>query len=257
MIIGLEDIKQRIVQANRVWLFLDYDGTLADFAPTPYLIKPNPQIIKLLSKIVQRPGIRLAIISGRRQSHLEALLPIPSATLGGAYGIELRTSNGDRIRRVEHQTIRPILEELKSRLEELISQREGFILEDKDWALALHAKHARGSEVAKVMSAARSIATEVIENKSFCLHEGWRFLEVAPVEAEKGRTIEFLLQRFPWEGAFALYIGDDDKDERAFKVIKAHGGIPIVVAREPRKTEALCRLESPYTVRQWLNSLFV
>jgi trehalose 6-phosphate phosphatase len=256
MKMGFDDLNGRVAQAQRVWLFLDYDGTLAEFAPTPHIIEPDTHLIQLLLKIVQFPNLRLAVISGRRQSHLEALLPVPGAILGGAYGIELRTADGDRIQRVDFQKIRPTLEKLRPCWERLIADRDGFILEDKDWALALHAKLVEASEVPKVMHAARMVAEEIIKPRTFRLHEGRRFLEVAPAEAEKGQTVKYLLLRFPWEGALIVYVGDDDKDEKAFEVVKSTGGIPIVVAKEHRETEALYRFESPQAVRQWLEGLF-
>jgi len=73
---------------------------------------------------------------------------------------------------------------------------------------------------------------------------------------EKGQTAKYLLLRFPWEGALIVYVGDDDKDEKAFEVVKSNGGIPVVVAKEPQETEALYRLASPEAVRQWLEGLF-
>jgi trehalose 6-phosphate phosphatase len=256
MKMGFDDLNQRIAYAQRVWLFLDYDGTLADFAPTPHIIEPDNDLIKLLHKIVQLPYLRLAVISGRRQSHLDALLPVPGAILGGAYGIELRTADGDRIQRADLQTIRPTLEHLQPRWERLIDNRSGFILEDKEWTLALHAKLAEASEFQKIMREARTVAKEMIEPRTFRIYNGRRFLEVAPVEAEKGQTVKYLLQRFPLDNPLILYIGDDDKDENAFEVVKSRGGIPVVVADEPRETEALYRLDSTQAVRQWLEGLY-
>ena len=32
---------ERIAHAERLWLFLDYDGTLAEFAPTPDHVFPD------------------------------------------------------------------------------------------------------------------------------------------------------------------------------------------------------------------------
>jgi trehalose 6-phosphate phosphatase len=256
MTMGFDDLNERIARAQRVWLFLDYDGTLAEFAPTPHILEPDNDLIELLRKIVQLPYLRLAIISGRRQSHLEALLPIQGATLGGAYGIELRTAGGDRIQRADLQTIRPTLENLRPRWQRLIDNRSGFILEDKEWTLALHAKLAEASEAQKIMREACTVAKELIDPSSFRIYNGRRFLEIAPVEAEKGQTVKYLLQRFPWDDPLILYIGDDDKDEKALEVVKISGGIPIVVADEPRETEALYRLESTQAVRQCLEGLF-
>ena len=244
-----------LVPAKRLWLFLDYDGTLADFAPTPEHVNPDPQLIGLLTKLARHPRIRMAVISGRRLSHVEALVPVPGIFLAGTYGIELRTPEGERINRGEYDAIRPALNTLKPRWLRLIADREGFFLEDKGWALALHARFADEDEAEEVLTAARSMATGAARSGPFRLLGGHRFLEIGPELANKGNAVDYLLERYSWPGALPLYLGDDDKDEEAFDVIKAHGGISIMVALEHRQTGADCRLESPDAVRRWLGTL--
>ena len=99
------------------------------------------------------------------------------------------------------------------------------------------------------------MATDVASSDLFRLLGGHKFLEVGPRLAHKGQTVGYLLERYPWPEALPVYLGDDDKDEEAFDAIKAHGGMAVLVAREPRNTKADCRLESPQAVRQWLATL--
>jgi trehalose 6-phosphate phosphatase len=255
MLCTSEQLNERLAEAGRLWLFLDYDGTLADFAPTPDHVDPDPEIVDLLTKLVEHPRLRIAVISGRRLSHVQSLLPAPGLLLAGTYGIELQTPEGERIIRVARGTIRPALDILKPAWARLIAGREGFFLEDKFWALALHARFADEDEAEKVLAAAHRLATEVAYSGPFRLLGGHKFLEIGPRLAHKGRTVDYLLEGYPWPGALPLYLGDDDKDEEAFGVIKARGGIAILVASEARVTEADCRVESPQAVRRWLGTL--
>jgi mannosylglucosylglycerate synthase len=248
-------IEERITQAERLWLFLDYDGTLADFAPTPEHVSPDPALIELLIKLSRHPRIRTAVISGRRLSHVEKLTPVPGMLLAGTYGIELRLPDGEYVERVAYDEIRPLLEEIKPRWEQLIAGREGFFLEDKDWALAIHAKFAADEEAEEVLSAAREMATEAADAEVFRVLGGHKFLEIGPRLAHKGRTVDYLLESYAWPGALPLYVGDDDKDEEAFGAIQARGGIAIVVSEEPRDTKADGRLEAPRVTRRWLEAL--
>jgi trehalose-phosphatase len=252
------EIQKRLGRAPRLWLFLDYDGTLADFAPTPEEIVPDPDLEDLLARLAQEPRIRPAIISGRRLSHVQKLVPVPGILLAGTYGIELQTPEGERIDRLPFQEIRPTLAHLKPRWVELLAGREGFFLEDKGWALALHARFADGKETDHVLSRARRSALEAMEERApglFRLLGGHKFLEIGPRLAHKGRTVDYLLEQYPWPGALPLYLGDDDKDEEAFGVIKARGGIAVVVASEPRETQADLRLPTPLAARHWLEML--
>ena len=90
-------IWRQIDRAPRLWLFLDYDGTLADFAPTPDHIQPDAALIDLITQLVQHPDLRVSIISGRRLSHIQQLLPIDDLMIAGTYGVELSTWRGEAI----------------------------------------------------------------------------------------------------------------------------------------------------------------
>jgi trehalose-phosphatase len=248
-------IAQRIAQVARLWLFLDYDGTLASFAPTPDHVNTRPEIVKLVTQLAKHPHIRVAVVSGRRLSHVEALVPVPGALLAGTYGVELRTPQGERISRVDDGTIRPVLDRIKTRWIELTGERHGFFLEDKGWALALHARFADDAEAEGVLNGARRVAAELATPDSFRVLTGSKFLEVGPKLAHKGKTVAYLLDRYPWPDALPIYLGDDDKDEEAFGVVKERGGIAILVAARPRETQADCRLASPQAARQWLEAL--
>lgn len=257
---------------ERLWLFLDYDGTLAELAPTPEHVEPSQELLDLLGRLVRHPHIRVAIISGRRLSHVQTLVPVPGILLAGTYGIELQTPDGERIDRLEYEAIRPTLADIKPQWAKLIVGREGFFLEDKGWSLALHARFADPREAEEVLAAARRIATAVqaagdrdtgpdaasrqpASPDLFRLLGGHKFLEIGPRLAHKGRAVEYLLARWPWPGAQLLYLGDDDKDEEAFGVIQAHGGLAIVVTQASRETRADFRLESPADTRRWLGDL--
>jgi trehalose-phosphatase len=147
------------------------------------------------------------------------------------------------------------LDALKPRWEQLIKGRAGFFLEDKGWALALHARYADENETDEVLAIAHRLATEVAYLGPFRLLGGHKFLEIGPELAHKGRTVDYLLEHYPWPGSLPVYVGDDDKDEEAFGVIKVREGVAILVGAGPRNTQADCRLESPQVVRQWLETL--
>lgn len=248
-------IISRLRDANRVWLFLDYDGTLADFAPTPDHIEPDPAVLELLNKLKQYEQIRIAVISGRRLRHVKDLLPLEGIMKAGTYGIELQLPSGEQIERIDFEAVRPILEEIKPGWESLLSHREGFFLEDKGWSLAIHAKDAREDESKTVLNRAREIAVRLPEIEVFRILGGHKFLEIGPQIANKGNAVEYILEACPWPNAQLVYIGDDDKDEEAFEPIQKNGGIAIVVASPSRDSRADCRLESPSQVHRWLDSL--
>ena len=245
----------RIARAERIWLFLDYDGTLANFAPTPDDILPDSELLELLENLSSHPNIRVAIVSGRRLSHVKALVPLPGVLLSGTYGIEIQIPDEQDFNQVDYETIRPALNTFKPLWENLIAGREGFYLEDKGWSLAIHARLAEENEAEWVIANAHRIANEEIPLEPFRLLGGHRFIEIGPQLASKGKAVQYLMDRFPWAGALPVFIGDDDKDEEAFEVVESLGGIAIIVTPTPRPTFARYRIENPAEVRRWLASI--
>ena len=254
-----ERISAKINQASRLWLFLDYDGTLADFAATPDLILPDEELIDLITALSKRPDLRLIIISGRRLAHIQTLLPVPGILKAGSYGLEMESVSGDLVHHVEYETIRPLLDKLKEQWAQLLRERDGFYLEDKGWTLAIHAKNASEAEAAVVLPQARRQAQDLLDDQAddlFRLLGGHRFLECGPQTADKKRAVERLLEagsRPP--NALLIYLGDDDKDEVAFEAIHAHDGLAVGVGDRMRESSADCWLPSPDAVRRWLREL--
>jgi trehalose 6-phosphate phosphatase len=251
----LNSIQKDLVQAERLWLFLDYDGTLADFAPTPDDVYPDQTLIELLTRLAAHPRLRVTIISGRRLGHIEKLVPLSNVLLAGTYGIELQLVTGEKIDRLAYEKVRSVLDEYKLQWEQLLKGREGFYLEDKGWALAIHGRRAEEKEAAAVLAEARRIAAPLNYSETFRLLGGRKFLEITPRLAHKGTTVEYLLEQYPWPNSLLIYLGDDDKDEDAFEVIKGKGGLTIQVGQPWDQMKADFYLESPQAARRWLEML--
>ena len=252
------ELIQWALNAGRLGLFLDYDGTLVDFSPTPDRLDPDPKVVNLLGRIAKKPNICTAVISGRRLHDLRMLLPIQGLYLGGTYGLELFTPSGETVYRADYAAVRPVLETIKRSWELILSGRSGFFLEDKGWSLALHARFAGDVEAAQVFAAARrAVDPEKLAGR-FRILGGHKFLEVAPLLASKREAVLYLLSQSPFSGARCLYIGDDDKDEEAFPVIHEHGGAAVKVA-QPSQSASLTAadyiFESPKETIHWLESL--
>lgn len=244
--------------ASHLYLFLDYDGTLAEFAPNPGIVEPDPKIINLIGKLSVKTNWRIAILSGRRLEHIRQLLPVNGIFLAGVYGIELLTPGGKMIQRERYSDIRPVLETIRPRWEFLLGSRKGFYLEDKVWTLAIHARFAAEDEAEEVIRRAQALLDETALAGRFRILEGHRFLEIAPLLASKKETVRYILEHDPMPDARLLYIGDDDKDEEAFPLIHSRQGVAIKVfqpSQASRPTEADFFLHSPLETLEWLEEL--
>jgi trehalose-phosphatase len=255
---ALEALTERALARERLWLLLDYDGTLADFAPAPDMVRPDPGIAGRIGRLAASPRVRLAIVSGRRLRDVRALIPVEGIYLAGTYGVEVRAPDGKLMSRVDHSAIRPALERVKPQWADLVDGRGGFYIEDKDWALALHARFSEEDEAGRVLALARGVLERELPEAQFRILGGHRFLEAAPRLADKGKTVDFLLENYPLPDAQPVYVGDDDKDEEAFEAIARHGGVAIKVmngAQRRAASRAAFTLDSPAAVNAWLEEL--
>jgi trehalose 6-phosphate phosphatase len=253
-----DELTKWALESQYLWLFLDYDGTLAEFAPTPDHIEPKPQVFQLLEELAANPRIRVTVLSGRRLEHIQKLLPVTGVFLAGSYGIEQQTPRGKLKHRVEYDKIRPLLEEIKPQWAALIEGQEGFYLEDKGWTLAIHARYAEDQKAEQVLKEGREVLERASPGSHFEVVLGYKFLEIAPRLAHKGEAVAYLLERYPLEDAHLIYIGDDDRDEEAFPVLQAQGGVAVKVIK--RREEALPTVadfcfESTKETLDWLRGL--
>ncbi len=250
-----DQVLKQILTHHRLWLFLDYDGTLADFALTPEYVVIDPEIVALVTRLAMCQRVRVTIISGRALSQVQRLLPVSNILLAGTYGAELQTFDGLILLRAELSIMRPALEHIKPIWQRLISGRAGFFIEDKGLALALHARFATEIDADQVLSTACAACAELASADEFRLLHGHRLLEIGPASADKGRTVSYLLDRLAWPGALPVYLGDDDHDEDAFATIKDHHGVALLVTALQRPTQSDAQLASPQAARHWLSQL--
>ncbi len=241
----------RKLKKENTFLFLDYDGTLANFAPNPDVILPDAELISILNEVKQQKNIRLAIISGRKLGHIRELIPISGIWLAGSYGLEMMNPQGNEIHLLEFDALRPSLEIIKPVWQELIKGKRGFYLEDKGWSLAIHANGSDRQEVGTILEEARLIEIP----QGFHLQNTDNFIEICPPAADKGLAIEFILKEEKFENALPIFLGDDPRDESAFRKVRSMGGVGILVSENGRETQAIYYLENPEEVRIWLREI--
>lgn len=250
-----ESMKQRTRPAHRVRVFMDYDGTLADFAPAPDIIQPDPELIAVLKQLTRLEKYLPTVISGRSLQHLKALLPMTGLTLAGTYGLEIELPDGTQTAAVEFDRVRPVMQALLPKWQALMDGQSGFHLEDKGWALAMHARFANAEDARRVLDAARREIDTLSPGSDYAVEYRDRFLEIVPVEANKRRSVEKILATYTPAGTLPIYVGDDMNDESAFEAILNARGLCVRVSRDEIATRAQYRLTGPSQVRELLAGL--
>jgi trehalose-phosphatase len=223
-VINIPDFWIQLSASDRRFLALDYDGTLAPFHIKPMRAYPLPGIENILRSLEKSSNTTLAIISGRPVSELLTLLGDIRITFVGSHGFELKQSEGEIITRKPSSD--QVLGLEKAR--QLAIQRGlGHKLETKIASLAFHT---RGMQAAVAEDLEDHVFEEWASLEASHGLECRRFnggVEVRSTGWHKGDALLELLGEQP-KGAFCVYIGDDETDEDAFRIIQPFG-IPIKV----------------------------
>jgi trehalose 6-phosphate phosphatase len=237
------EVAPRVRSADRCALFLDFDGTLAEFTKEPGKARLSRATRHVLRTLTRRPKARLFFISGRRRSDLWKRVRLPGCQYLGLFGSEDRSRSG--------MARSPAMQRIRARVEASVRDLPQVWVEDKGLAFVLHYLEARP----RVRALARRRLRAVLGSTTAPIHqfESAHGLEVVPRNVEgKGVVVRRLLRRATLRRAVPIYLGDDLSDEPAFRA--ARRGVTIRVGA-PRRTAAKYRLRGPGDVRQFLGLL--
>jgi trehalose 6-phosphate phosphatase len=223
-------------------LYLDFDGTLVDIAGTPDAVVVDPLIAGLLTALGTRLGGRLALISGRAIDTLVALIPVPGLAISGSHGVETLWSDGRR----DGPGRAAGLDDAIAAIRSFAGDREGLLVEEKPFGVALHY---RGDPAAE--SAARTLIEELAGRTGLDVQTGKMVVELRPAGIDKGDALHRLQAAAPFAGHAPVFVGDDDTDEAAFRAAADHGGYGVLVG-PARATAARYRLDDVRAVHRWL-----
>ncbi len=203
-------------------LFLDFDGTLVELAQKPDDVDVGPELIQTLAALHRRLGGRLAIISGRPITQIDAMfwpLRLPAA---GVHGMERRSADG-----AMHYAPAPSLAGAAAAALALASRYPGLLVEEKYGALALHYR-----QLPALGALCKStLAQEVRQASGLTLMEGKMVVEVKSAGVDKGTAIAAFLAEAPFAGHMPLFAGDDTTDEAGFAIVQRAGGAGVKVGQ--------------------------
>ena len=224
-------------------LYLDFDGTLAELAPTPDEVDVDPSLPALVAALAAQLGGALAILTGRRLAAIDAMIAPVHVAGAGLHGAELRPEPGITIFRGEPAAATPLVRRLRKRF----ADDPRLLIEDKDVAVALHFRRAP-ARAAECREAMRAFAPPWL----FDVIDGSKVVEARPRGADKGAALRALARLEPFVGRMPVCVGDDRTDEDGFAAAQALRGYAVKVGTG--ESRARYRLAAPAEVRQWLRA---
>jgi alpha,alpha-trehalase len=245
-----EALAQRL-GGRRPAVFLDYDGTLTPIVDDPaaaVLPDATRRAVRRLAKLCP-----VAIVSGRDRADVAALVDIEGMVVAGSHGFDI-TGPGWEHQYEPGASARPALDAAADQLDEEIGSIPGAIVERKRYAIAVHFRKVAEDRVPDIDAAV---------DRALEAHPGLRrttgkmIFELRPdLEWDKGRALQFLLSHLHLDqpDVIPVYVGDDDTDEDALRIIQ-HDGLGVMVGTEDRLTAAHLRLDNPGETMTFLNRL--
>ncbi|UPM42321.1 trehalose-phosphatase [Halocatena salina] len=232
-------------EAQRLFLGLDFDGTLAPHVDDPSAAQPtaeNQQVVQALSRLER---IDIAVISGRALDDVRDRVGVAGVEYAGNHGLEL-----DGVSPLsDPDAIRSKIQTVCNRLETEIDH-EGCEIENKEITATVHYRRVDDE---RTTARIRSIVDTVVEDGGgLRCTRGANIVEIRPaIDWDKGEAVRWFLQRYS-EECLPMYIGDDTTDEDVFRAIAPEGIGVHVGTDETAATYRVDGVGEVTTVLQWL-----
>ncbi len=231
---------------DQVALFLDFDGTLIDFAPRPEAVTVPPDLPATLERAGQRLDGALALLSGRTIAELDRLLAPARLRASGIHGAEMR-ADPDR----PAAAACPLPTTMARTVRRILADFPGTLLEDKGVTLSVHFRAV--PEIAGALHAVLAAYVADHEGQKLELVAGEKVFEIKPPGFDKGAALRHFMQMAPFTGRRPVFVSDHEIDQAGFDAALALGGEAFSVgSRLPGTTGSF---DTPADVRAWLRTL--
>lgn len=214
--------------SERMLVALDFDGTLAPLRRDRAAARLAAARRALLARLGRTPGVRVLVVSGRPQAFLRRAVTGTDAALAGEHGwvlegigpdwrhprLNLRARQARGLAAAARRTVRGL---------------KGVRVEAKTAAVAVHWRQAPG--VIRDPSGLKRVLTTLLP-AGWRLAGGKRIWEFRPSDAwGKGEAVALAARRLC---ARVVFVGDDETDEEAFRLL-GRGARTVKVGTGPTR----------------------
>ncbi len=205
---------------SNVLVVFDYDGTLAPIAPTPAQARMRASTRRLLKRTATL--YPCVVISGRSLADItRRLAGIPLWSIAGNHGVEPWDAATGYATRVRGWT---------DLLARRLPPRSGVVVENKRYSVAVHYRNAQDRRRAR-----RAIDDAIADIRGARIVGGKAAVNLVPRGApHKGIALERARRLLACDTA--IYVGDDDTDEDAFRAAPSARLLSIRVGRARRSS---------------------
>jgi len=246
----LDTFFEKLRQAPKRALLLDYDGTLAPFRVERDEAMLYPGVRELLNTLIASKQLRVVIISGRAIRDLIPLLRMKQLPeIWGSHGWERLLPDGRHLAPDLSEPVRQVLAQVPDWIE-----AEGLQphYEAKPAGFALHWRGTDESIAREIREKTLRKWVNASDDSGLMTKEFDGGIELRAVGRDKGDAVRTIISEMG-EDTIIAYLGDDLTDEDAFRALKGNG-LPVLVRPEFRPTIASLWLQPPDDLIEFLKS---
>ncbi|KAK9134304.1 hypothetical protein Syun_013634 [Stephania yunnanensis] len=258
--LGVFDEIMRAANGKQIVVFLDYDGTLSPIVRDPDQAFMSDAMRATVKEVAV--NFPTAIVSGRCYDKVYSFVRLGELYYAGSHGMDIKgpSKGPNKCQKVHLQPaleFLPMINEVYRTLLEKTKSIPGATVEHNKFCVSVHFRCVDEKRWSTVAEQVRSVIKEYPKLR---MTQGKKVLEIRPsINWDKGKAVEFLLESLGFanrKDVMPIYIGDDQTDEDAFKVLGDKGnGLGILVSHIPKATHAFYSLEEPSEVMNFLRRL--
>jgi len=225
-------------------LFLDFDGTLVELAPTPDAVIVPDGLRDALTDVSAMLDGALAIISGRQLDDVSGFLAPLTLPMSGSHGMERRRADGSMVD--PGAEVRDAAIAIRTEIAERLGDVPGVMIENKHWSPSVHHRAAPDKT-----DLCRTVVEDVLQSyPDWHASPGKMVVEIRYLETTKGDAVKAFMEETPFAGRTPVFVGDDKSDEDGMRAAAALGGFGIKIGSGD--SIARYRLESPADMLKFL-----
>lgn len=247
----------RKLDGRHLLLLTDFDGTLAELAPTPADAVLSDHVRAEFARMGETPEVSLGVVSGRRLDDVRVRVGSEAKFVGGLHGLEI-SGPAESFHHQALDAVVPVIAKLAADAQRQLAWCPGYLLENKTYTLSCHVRMVPEELAERALEEFEALAEPLLEGGVLRLLVGSKAIELLPaVNWNKGRAVEWIRARVVPRVAqpvSVVYLGDDRTDEDAFSVL-GDDDVAIGVGSRPHTHLIDCRLAGPASVGRFFASL--
>ncbi len=243
---ALETIKP-FIHAQKIALFLDYDGTLCEIRKKPEDAAPNRAIKALFELMVQCHSVDFYLISGRSKPDMQNWFFEYPFTLICEHGFFYRLPSDTKWQFFNSDADLSWKEQVSEIFELYCEMTPGSFIETKTASIVWHYRQADPEFGSWKANQLMVELYEMLSNLPVEIHHGKKIVEVCSTQISKGRAVEYFLQQHAYDRV--LCAGDDLTDESMFRLKR-----PEIISLKigSGNTLAQYKIPTPQQFREYL-----